>query len=1129
MNEINSDRFRIRSNSASPTRSASSSPSPRHPSPEKEAILIENWTDQEQLITDWIETILNEERPPSLPFLDWVRDGVVLCEVMNLYFPGTIRKINRSPVAHTQIQNLQNYLKACKAQSITPRFTPDDLYTEGNFPLVRANISSLFQYCSPRHIPGLTIEEPAVSSDFRLQELISWIWSTLLLSTDAAPIMANRTQPTADEEFFAVFGDGVLLCHLMNALKPQTIPKIHTISSLADDAQSRSIFKAIDNIESYLLACRTAFRLSAQECFVPTQLTEKRDIRHVYHNLFVLWGKVKHGAETSPPSKRKFPKLRSPSSSNIPIRIRPGPSSPLSKSPSPSRHHLHPSATQEVTELSSSAPTNRRMRSSSSSPRPSSKSPKKSSHSYNTWKLQYPVHYLARKGKIDQIKQFSSPSLTTPDHRGRLPIHCAAAEDQLEVVQYLVASAPASLLARDESMDTPLTAACAVGAFTTAKWLLLNGADATDANNSLATPLHLMASLHSSRDRDSLCKTLLRHGANINARNQYGETAVMLAAAELSLGTLKFLYKRKADFSLINQFGETCLHKACRQLETSPRLSRNAIALLLEYGVNPNVAGTHGSALALVSASKTPDVYQQLLAAMLKADRQLMPSSSTPSSSNSPDMRRDYRASRSLEHLQKSAVHLDAMQKIQEIALLRGEDEEKLGSDTSELGSSPHSSPSHFDSWAENIGDAVVAPPSPLCTSRMMPPPEVKTALITDIISPCDGYIVEQNTELSRQKPAAYKMNCGYLRLPPSPYRNEFFGKIHTNYIGMTTAGKPFVASILDNAVPRGADEVLSYCALIKTPNLEKLFWIPHPSGSKSAKTAQLVLIELFKMFGISQFHDSLFCRLPSDRSQSQIQLLETQDPIRSSCFPIGIVYAKDGQTSQWDMWNNQEGSPAYDRFLRLMGNTISLRGWSGYSGGLDVQGDSKGKYSLFTTFEDINIMYHVSTMLPYDPKDPHKLQRSRVICNDVAMIIFQDGSLTSYIPSTMTGQVSHVFLIVRPIQLTDGSPAYQVGACYKDYVTSFGPRIPTPNIVLEKDIRQWLLTKILNGFIAAQMSPGLSMMYVRPRQHLMTELNQTLADNQNQFFSLKYDKAADRASIKPTSKKFSSQSTKQK
>jgi hypothetical protein len=33
-----------------------------------------------------------------------------------------------------------------------------------------------------------------------------------------------------------------------------------------------------------------------------------------------------------------------------------------------------------------------------------------------------------------------------------------------------------------------------------------------------------------------------------------------------------------------------------------------------------------------------------------------------------------------------------------------------------------------------------------------------------------------------------------------------------------------------------------------------------------------------------------------------------------------------------------ETGSAAFDDFLSVLGDTIALRGWSGYAGGLDVQ-----------------------------------------------------------------------------------------------------------------------------------------------------------------------------------------------
>ena len=40
------------------------------------------------------------------------------------------------------------------------------------------------------------------------------------------------------------------------------------------------------------------------------------------------------------------------------------------------------------------------------------------------------------------------------------------------------------------------------------------------------------------------------------------------------------------------------------------------------------------------------------------------------------------------------------------------------------------------------------------------------------------------------------------------------------------------------------------------------------------------------------------------------------------------------------------------------------------FRGGLDVQKDQTGSHSVYTTFEEHEIMFHVSTMLPYSKED---------------------------------------------------------------------------------------------------------------------------------------------------------------
>ena len=50
------------------------------------------------------------------------------------------------------------------------------------------------------------------------------------------------------------------------------------------------------------------------------------------------------------------------------------------------------------------------------------------------------------------------------------------------------------------------------------------------------------------------------------------------------------------------------------------------------------------------------------------------------------------------------------------------------------------------------------------------------------------------------------------------------------------------------------------------------------------------------------------------------------------------------------------------------------------------------GSESLFAEWRDAQIMFHVSTMLPFLPADPQQLARKKHIGNDRCVIVFQDG-----------------------------------------------------------------------------------------------------------------------------------------
>jgi hypothetical protein len=77
----------------------------------------------------------------------------------------------------------------------------------------------------------------------------------------------------------------------------------------------------------------------------------------------------------------------------------------------------------------------------------------------------------------------------------------------------------------------------------------------------------------------------------------------------------------------------------------------------------------------------------------------------------------------------------------------------------------------------------------------------------------------------------------------------------------------------------------------------------------------------------------------------------DSRDPKVSKTFKFGILLCKKGQDTEEEMFCNtkvllsrvsfsdsqQQGSKAYNAFLNLLGDTITLKNHQGFSGGLDT------------------------------------------------------------------------------------------------------------------------------------------------------------------------------------------------
>jgi hypothetical protein len=139
--------------------------------------------------------------------------------------------------------------------------------------------------------------------------------------------------------------------------------------------------------------------------------------------------------------------------------------------------------------------------------------------------------------------------------------------------------------------------------------------------------------------------------------------------------------------------------------------------------------------------------------------------------------------------------------------------------------------------------------------------------------------------------------------------------------------------------------------------------------------------------------------------------------------------------------------TPAFQEFLDFLGDKIELQGWKGFSGGLDTKSGTTGQYSLHRAYLDNEVMFHVSTFLPFSTADPQQVERKRHLGNDIVLIVFLDGN-TPFRPGTISSHFIHIVFVVQPVEVRDGRVTkYRLEVMYKDTVSDFGPPIPDPPI----------------------------------------------------------------------------------
>jgi len=77
---------------------------------------------------------------------DMLKDGKILCKVINVMYPGAVKKINESKMAFKQMENIGFFLTACEEHAKMKKsdlFQTVDLYEASNIPGVISSIYAL--------------------------------------------------------------------------------------------------------------------------------------------------------------------------------------------------------------------------------------------------------------------------------------------------------------------------------------------------------------------------------------------------------------------------------------------------------------------------------------------------------------------------------------------------------------------------------------------------------------------------------------------------------------------------------------------------------------------------------------------------------------------------------------------------------------------------------------------------------------------------------------------------------------------------------------------------------------------------------------------------------------------------
>ncbi|XP_033736077.1 signal-induced proliferation-associated 1-like protein 2 isoform X3 [Pecten maximus] len=331
-------------------------------------------------------------------------------------------------------------------------------------------------------------------------------------------------------------------------------------------------------------------------------------------------------------------------------------------------------------------------------------------------------------------------------------------------------------------------------------------------------------------------------------------------------------------------------------------------------------------------------------------------------------------------------------------------------------------------------------------------------------------------------------------------YRHFFYGYDHQNYFGIDENLGPVAVSLRrekledrENNLGKAEYGQYQYRIIFRTSQLVTLRGsiledaIPS-SGGRLSSSRGLPIKDILD-FALPELQASCLKQSLSSQKTSD-QLLRLDEQGVSKTYKIGVMYCRSGQSTEEEMYNNENSGPAFEEFLNCIAQKVRLKSFEKYRAQLDNKTDSTGTHSYYATFSNCEIMFHVSTLLPFTPSNKQQLLRKRHIGNDIVTIVFQEPGALPFTPKVVRSQFQHAFIIVRCHNPCTENVHYSVAVSRSKDVPPFGPHIPE-NAFFSKsqDFADFLLAKLINAEHAAHKSEKFLAMATRTRTEYLKDL----------------------------------------